>query len=109
MSNRTKGDQGEYEFTRAAYDELMDAGKRMGVEFNTFLEPADARGVWSLTVVAWKAMKDGGDRRLCSYQSRWPNSQVMSFGAFLYGATHRLVRMLEQQQADELKGERVSM
>lgn len=102
MSSKSKGDAGEYEFTRAAYDELKDAEHRFGLEFVQHLTTTDRRGVWNLTVVAWQPSPDGQDRRVASYGSDWPNSTVQSFGAFLYGACHRLVRMVEQAANEKL-------
>jgi hypothetical protein len=108
MSSRSKGDQGEYEFTRAAYDELADAQKRLGLDFVTHLEASPQRGVWRFLVVAWCPAADGVDRRVASYEAVWPNSQVQSFGAFLYGCTHRCVRMAEAWRQEEDKARLVS-
>lgn len=105
MSNRQKGDQGEYEFTRAAYDELREAGHSLGTEFVTHLQPTGNRGVWELTVVGWKPEADGADRRLASYTMTWPNSTPQSFGAFLYSCCHRCVRMVEQALSAEALAE----
>jgi len=95
MSNRGKLDQGEYEFTRAAWDELADAHKTMAVDFVPHMEPSQQRGVWSIQIVAWKAGPNGEDHRIASYVALWPNSVAQSFGAFFYGCCHRVVRMVE--------------
>lgn len=90
-----KGDGGEYEFTRAAYDELRDAESRYEVKFVLSLEPTGQRGVWALSVVA--VADDGADglAYIAKWQGSWPNSMVVSYGAFLYAACHRCVRMVE--------------
>lgn len=99
MSAKSKGDQGEYEFTRGAYDELREAEITFKVKFATYLDLAPARGVWSLLVVAWEPTEEAYERKLVSYQATWPNSAVISFGAFLYGSCHRAVRLLEAKLA----------
>jgi hypothetical protein len=95
MGKYSKGDQGEYEFTRAAYDELRDAEKACGVSFVLSLEPTGQRGVWALSVVA--VSNEGGDglAYIAKWEGSWPNSIAVSYGAFLYQACHRCVRMVE--------------
>jgi len=92
---RNKGDQGEYEFTRAAYDELKEAEKAMECKFVLSLEPTSQRGVWALSVVA--VANDGSDglAYIAKWAGSWPNSVAISYGAFLYAACHRCVRMVE--------------
>ena len=107
MSNRSKGDQGEYEFTRAAWDELADAHRSMAVDFVPHVEPAAARGIWRISIVAWKPSEDGSDRRIAAYEALWPNSTVQSFGAFFYGCCHRTVRMVEMGLKAETPEEQV--
>lgn len=107
MSSRSKGDQGEYEFTRAAWDELADAHRQMGVDFVPHFEPAAQRGVWMAEVVAWLPGTDGSDRRVAAYRALWPNSTVQSFGAFWYGCCHRIVRMVEMGLKPEMAAEQV--
>lgn len=105
MSSRSKGDQGEYEFTRAAYDELRDAERCYQVEFHLELEPTPQRGVWLLAVLVRAKGEDEGMAYVVKWSGAWPNSQVVSYGAFLYQATHRAVRMVEawhaQREQDE--------
>lgn len=95
MGKHSKTDQGEYEFTRAAYDELRDAEQAMEVKFVLSLEPTGQRGVWALSVVA--VADDGSDglAYIAKWQGSWPNSVAVSYGAFLYAACHRCVRMVE--------------
>jgi hypothetical protein len=95
MSSKSKGDAGEYEFTRAAYDELRDAEKAMEVRFVLSLEPTAQRGVWALSVVAVSNEGDDGLAYIAKWSGSWPNSMVVSYGAFLYQACHRCVRMVE--------------
>lgn len=95
MSGKSKGDQGEYEFTRAAYDELRDAEKTFPCVFDLYIEMGDQKGVWCLVVTC----KDSTGAHALAYIARWsgawPNAQSQSFAAFLYAACHRTVRMVE--------------
>lgn len=95
MSKGKVMDNGEYEFTRAAYDELRDAEKSMEVKFVLSLEPTGQRGVWALSVVAVSDAGDDGLAYVVKWQGSWPNSMAVSYGAFLYQACHRAVRMVE--------------
>ena len=99
MGHKSKGDSGEYEFTRAAYDELADAQKRYEVQFVLSLEPAGQRGVWALAVVAAPDRGDDGIAYIARWQGTWPNAVAVSYGAFLYAACHRCVRMVEAWHA----------
>lgn len=94
MSSK-KGDTGEYEFTRAAYDELRDAEKLYAVKFVLSLEPTGQRGVWALAVVACSDDERDGLAYVARWQGSWPNAISVSYGAFLYAACHRCVRMVE--------------
>lgn len=105
MSSKHKGDQGEYEFTRAAEDELRDCQKQYQVEITIALHPSSQRGVWTLVLIA-RAL---GEHDLLSYSNKyeatWPNAVSISYGAFLYQCCHRMVRMVEawhaQREQDE--------
>ena len=95
MGKGNKGDGGEYEFTRAAYDELRDAEKLYDVTFVLSLEPTGQRGVWALAVVALDAEGVDGLAYVARWAGSWPNSMAISYGAFLYQACHRCCRMVE--------------
>jgi len=105
MSSKHKGDQGEYEFTKAAYDELRDAEEYYQVIFTLALHPSAQRGVWSLVVM----VRAKGEHEVMSYSNKyeatWPNAVSISYGAFLYQCCHRVVRMVEawhrQRELDE--------
>lgn len=105
MSNKSKGDAGEYEFTRAASDELQDAERKYLVKFELALLPTDQRGVWYLAVAA-RAMGEHEALSYCTrWQGSWPNSTSMTYGAFLYAACHRCVRMVEAWHLDRERQE----
>jgi hypothetical protein len=105
MGKHGKTDAGEYEFTRAAYDELRDAEKRYQVEFSLQLIPTTQKGVWALSVAA-RALGEHEAIAYCArYQGSWPNSTATSYGAFMYQCCHRVCRMVEawhaQREVDE--------
>lgn len=105
MGSKKAGDGGEYEFTRAAYDELRDAEKRYEVTFVLSLEPTGQRGVWALSVVAVANGGSDGLAYIAKWQGSWPNSVAVSYGAFLYAACHRCVRMVEAWHSCKLEEE----
>lgn len=105
MSNRSKGDQGEYEFTRAATDELRDAERQYDVKFELALIPTSQRGVWELAVLVQSKGEHESWHYINRYQNTWPNSTPMSYGAFLYQCCHRVVRMVEAWHAQREKDE----
>lgn len=108
MGHKTKGDAGEYEFTRAAYDELRGAEIAMGVKFVLSLEPTGQRGVWALSVVAVSDEGNDGLAYIAKWSGSWPNSMVVSYGAFLYQACHRCVRMVEAWHQTKQEQERTN-
>lgn len=93
--SKKSGDSGEYEFTRAAYDELREAEGRYAVKFVLSLEPTGQRGVWALAVVACSDNANDGLAYVAKWSGSWPNAISVSYGAFLYAACHRCVRMVE--------------
>lgn len=101
-----RGDSGEYAFTRAAYDEVMDAEIAYDVEFLITLQPTRSKGVWLLTTAVLYRGGRREDGPVVSYAASWPNSTVQSFGAFLYGAHHRTCRMVEAWYNTRMESER---
>ena len=98
---RSKSGNGAYEFTRAAYDELMDAAHRYQIGVAIALMPSESKGVWRLCVEAVHLDRIATAPPIASWEGTWPNSSVQTFEAFLYAALHRLVRMVEMwHQAD---------
>ena len=92
---------GAYEFTRAAHDELADCMHKYKVACAVALLPAQERGFWLLVVEAFDLDQIASERPVCSWQGYWPNAGVQSFEAFLYSASHRLVRMVEAWAAQD--------
>jgi hypothetical protein len=103
MSSKKAGDNGEYEFTRAAYDELRDAEKQYDVTFVLSIEPTGQRGVWAMAVVALPNEGDDGLAYVARWQGSWPNAMAVSYGAFLYQACHRCCRMVEAWHKDRVR------
>lgn len=94
-TGKKMGDAGEYEFSRAAYDELREAEKAYHVQYVLSLETTGQRGVWALSVVAVANERGDGLAYVSKWEGTWPNSMAVSYGAFLYQACHRCVRMTE--------------
>lgn len=95
MGKQNNRDSGEYAFTRAGYDELMEAQAAYSVHITTMLAPAERKGIWCCSVVAEDAREGAEAHPVVSYAAYWPNSTPQSFGAFLYGCQHRVARMVE--------------
>lgn len=106
MGSKSKGDAGEYEFTRAAYDELRDAERQYACKFVLSLEPTGQRGVWALAVVAVSDDERDGLAYVARWEGSWPNAIAVSYGAFLFQACHRCVRMVEAWHAAKLDEQR---
>jgi hypothetical protein len=105
MSHKSKGDQGEYEFTRAASDELRDAEAKYEVTFTVEFRPTPQRGVWYLCVAARAKGEYEALAFVSKYSNTWPNAVATSYAAFLYQCCHRTCRMVEawhkQRELDE--------
>lgn len=103
MTTKNKGDRGEYEFTRAAYDELEDCQLANGVTIGLILEPASQKGVWRLIIVATAGAEGHSKRQVARYEALWPNAVSQSYASFLYSAVFRIARMIESwAQGDEV-------
>lgn len=96
-----KGGNGEYAFTRAAYDEQRDAEVRYATKWRTSLGTTFQKGVWSLRVEAEALTGECRGRVIASYEACWPNAQATTFAAFLYQCNHRVARMVESHWHDE--------
>jgi len=105
-----KGGNGEYAFTRAAYDEQRDAEVRYATKWASTLGTTFQKGVWSLRVEATALTGECKGRVIASYEASWPNAQATTFAAFLYQCNHRVARMVESHWLDESRNlaERVS-
>jgi len=95
MSQR-KGDGGAYAFTRAAYDEVRDSEIMYAVHFDLRLETGYQKGIWCVRIRAMDLLDNAGGRKMASWEGTWPNSMAQTFEAFLYGAVHRVARMVEE-------------
>lgn len=108
MTSKARGDAGEYEFTRAAYDELKDSEKHYNVHYTVSTRPSDSRGVWVFRVIA-SICEDGcAAHMVANYEASWPNSMVVSYGAFLYQMCHRTARMVEMWHKQRKEAEQAS-
>lgn len=100
---KAKGDSGEYQFTRAAYDEIRDSELAHGVHYDVRLETGYQKGIWCLRVTAQGLLDDDKGRQIARWEGTWPNSTATSFAAYLYAAAHRVARMVEDYRNDEHK------
>lgn len=95
MGRYGKGDQGEYEFTRAATDTIEDVERGCGVHVVCDIRPTPQRGVLALCMHAVDRKGTEGVTYIATYESSWPNSVATSFAAFYYQSAFKLARMVE--------------
>lgn len=95
MSNRSKSDAGEYEFTRAAADTLRDTERACGVLIHTDLRLTAQKGVLALVMIAVDGASEEGVSYVTKYTDTWPNSRASSFAAFYFQCSYKLARMVE--------------
>lgn len=98
-------DNGELEFTRAAYDAVQDAEKSYSLLGTVLLSFDAQRGVMSLAVAFWEVHPDREMGQVVMQRGSWPNAGGASFGAYLFQQCNKAVQMAEswhfnrQQQA----------
>ena len=95
MNHRSKGDAGEFEFTRAAADAIRDIELACQVAVVTRLEGTGQRGVFAVVLHAISNDATEGVTYVAAYEATWPNSYAVSFAAFYYQCTFKLARMVE--------------
>lgn len=95
MTKYSGRDRGEYEFTRAAYDELRDLEVSLGLYTTVCLSPTEQKGVWRLELTTWTIQERPGRSPVATYKAFWPNVESQTFGACFYAASHRQARMCE--------------
>lgn len=88
-------DNGELEFTRAAYDALQDTEKELGLLATTLLSFDTQRGVLGLAVTFWQTEADKEMGAVVSVRGTWPNANGATFGAYLFQQCNKAVQMAD--------------
>lgn len=99
MSSRAKGGWGDYEFTRAAYDEQRHAEREFSVWIEVRLHTTYQRGVYEL-VLESKPLLVQDYHLHHAVKCTFPNSDMVRFESLLYQQMYKLCRMLESAHLD---------
>jgi len=110
MSKRKTNDKdnGELEFTRAAYDALKDTEDTLGYMGTTHMTFDRQRGVLRLVVAFWDAGDPDAYLPVVKTEMTWPNANGSTFGAFLFQQCNKAVQMAESHH-NAAREEKASM
>lgn len=93
-------DNGELEFTRAAWDAAHDAEESYGLEFVMTLEHDKQRGVLEVVMAFWDQDMGALDVQPVRVSMTWPNANGATFGAFLFQQTNKACLMAAKWYED---------
>lgn len=101
MGRGSNGGMSDHEFIRAFQIEQRECEMSHDVAWRTIIVPDDRLGVLNIRLEAFEVGIPGAfEKPLCSYQTSWPNVQVMSFTSCLFNAAVRLTRLVEDSRRD---------
>ena len=99
MSGRSRGGWGDYEFTRAAYDEQRHAEQEFSISIEARLHTTYQRGVYELVLESKPLMVQDYHLRH-TVKTRFPNGDMVRFEGLLYQQMYKLCRMVESAHLD---------
>lgn len=99
MSSRGKSGWGDYEFTRAAYDEQRHAEREFSVWIEARLHTTFQRGVYKLVLKSEPLLIQDYHLKH-SISTTFPSADGVRFEAMLYQEMYKLCRMLESANLD---------
>lgn len=85
-----------YTFTRAAYDEQLEAERATNTAWQLRLLTGPQKGVYTLLIEVRTLYLPPTATPVVLYQNTWPDAEGRSFEAFIYQCCHRVARMCEQ-------------
>lgn len=88
-------DNGELEFTRAAYDAVQDAERSYNLLGTVLLSFDAQRGVMALSVAFWYVNGAEEMGQVVMQRGSWPNAGGSSFGAYLFQQCNKAVQMAD--------------
>lgn len=100
FSRQTQADE---DFTRAAWDSVMDTQGEYGTWVEVVLLPSAQRGVWIVRLTARRSEQGQPDRVMSSYQGSYPNSSASTLSTYLYRAANCLGQMVEATCAEDVR------
>jgi len=92
---KSKGDHGEIEFVRAAYDTFEDTASECGVSLKHSVWPTEQRGVLAFVSAARVVGSAADGRPVVTLTSYWPSATDLSWAAFWFQHSFKLARMVE--------------
>lgn len=99
MTSKGRSSWGEYEFSRAAYDEQRTAERDFSCWIEVRLTTTFQRGVYEL-VLESKPLLVQDYHLHHTVKCTWPSAGLCAFPSLLYQQMHKLCRMLESSSAD---------
>lgn len=94
-------DNGELEFTRAAWDAIRDAEKDYHLDGVVMMSFDRQRGVLQVDVQFWDIDMGANEPTPCRVSMTWPNASGSTFGAFLFQQTNKACQMAAQWFKDK--------
>lgn len=98
---KRKGDNGELEFTRAAYDTLEDACELYDVTIENSTHLTSQRGVLAFVTVVRKGQGTTGTRPVLTHTEYWPSATDLSWAAFWYQHAFKTALMVKSWSEEE--------
>lgn len=92
---KKKTDNGEIEFTRAAYDTLEDYQQEQGVVTAHTVWPTEQRGVLAFVASVRLNKATATDRPIVTQTDYWPSATDLSWAAFWFQHCFKTARMVE--------------
>lgn len=103
---KRKTDNGEIEFTRAAYDTLEDYQEDYQVVTAHTIWPTSQRGVLAFVASVRLARATAADRPIVTQTDYWPSATELSWAAFWFQHCFKTARMVESWMLAEKQRER---
>lgn len=98
---KKKTDNGEIEFTRAAYDTLEDCRAECDVVIAHTIWPTSQRGVLAFVSSVRLATSTATDRPIITQTDYWPSATDLSWAAFWFAHSFKTARMVEAWMQSE--------
>jgi hypothetical protein len=83
-SNWKRQHVADEDFTRAAWDTLVDLERSFSVQVTISITPSTQRGVWVLWMAAHSRRKGEDNRQVARYQSSYPNGTAAALSSYLF-------------------------
>jgi len=103
-SNWKRQHVADEDFTRAAWDTLVDLERSYHVTVTVNLCPSSQRGVWVLWMAAHSRLEGENCRQVARYQSSYPNGTAAALSSYLFSAISSMYLQVSAAREDEYRG-----